>query len=333
MAHVVRAAALLFFALAGTGIAQHYSWERTILNPSPSQTAEFGLGLAPRGTDLLIGVPDYVANDVPGKLGLFDLSGSVIRPYPNPTLDGGDLFGAAVATLANDVLVGAPRDDAAGIDAGAAYLLDGDTAALLHSFADPSPSLYFGSAVAGGGGLAYVGDPQSQSVHVYDPGSGTLLGSLGNPAPLEGGGFGRAIAVSPTTVAVGAPGGKGAVHLFDAATGAAACRSRAASGSRSGDPGTAHATMSSGRGRAGSSPPPISTSRILRSARRATASACTTGRTRRRPGCWASGVHPQGPSRAGRSAGQATATSTRTCSPTGCASSRSRRRAIPCARS
>jgi cysteine-rich repeat protein len=219
MAHVVRIAVVLL-ALAGPATAQHYAWERTILNPSPSQTAEFGLGIAPRGTDLVIGVPNYIPNDVPGKLGLFDVSGSVIRPYPNPTLDGGDLFGFAVATVGSDVLVGAPGDDAAGIDAGAAYLLDGDTAALLQTFVDPSPSLYFGFAVAGGGGLAYVGDPLSQSVQVYDPGSGTLLGSLVNPAPLEGGSFGRAIAVSATTVAVGAPAGKGAVHLFDAATGA-----------------------------------------------------------------------------------------------------------------
>src|SRR5262245_11221389 len=154
MARVVRITIVLL-SLAGSAAAQHYSWERTILNPSPSETARFGLALAPRGADLLIGTPNFLSNGVPGALALFDMAGNMLRSYPNPTLDGGDEFGATVATLGDDVLVGAWRDDAAGTDFGAAYLLDGDTGALLQTFVDPSPSLYFGFAVAGGSGLAY----------------------------------------------------------------------------------------------------------------------------------------------------------------------------------
>src|SRR5262245_45755436 len=218
MVRVIRITIVLL-SLAGSAAAQHYSWERTILNPSPSESARFGLGLAPRGADLLIATPNFFVNAVPGALALFDVAGNLVRSYPNPTLDGGDEFGATVATLGDDVLVGAWRDDATATDFGAAYLLDGATGAVLQTFVDPSPSLYFGFAVAGGGGLAYVADTQSQSVHVFDPLTGTLLRTLVNPAPLEGGQFGAKVVVSPTTVAVGAPAGKGAVHLFDAGTG------------------------------------------------------------------------------------------------------------------
>jgi cysteine-rich repeat protein len=206
-------------ALAGAAHAEYYSWERTILNPTPGEVARFGASLATRGNDLVIGRPNFFPYEVPGAAWLFDVSGSMVREYPNPTLDGGDEFARSVATLGDDVLIGAWRDAAAGADAGAAYLFDGDTGTLLQTFVDPTSSLFFGYTVAGGGGLAYVADINNNTVHVFDPVTGSLLGTLNNPAPLEGGALGAAIAVSATTVAVGAPAGKGAVHLFDAATG------------------------------------------------------------------------------------------------------------------
>ncbi len=74
-----------------------------------------------------------------------------------------------------------------------------------------------GAPGKGVGGVAYV----------FDGASGTLLQAVVNPDPTTGDAFGKAVALAGNTAVVGAPlddpDGKvnaGAVHQFDAATGA-----------------------------------------------------------------------------------------------------------------
>jgi hypothetical protein len=70
-------------------------------------------------------------------------TGEIRRTIMNPTNpvpEYGDLFGTHLAAAGRHILVGAPGDDTAGLDAGAAYLIDPETGGLVRTFLNPEPS-------------------------------------------------------------------------------------------------------------------------------------------------------------------------------------------------
>src|SRR5438094_807640 len=158
----------------------------------------------------------------------------------DPTPAENDFFGSAVTLAGGNLLVGARFDDTAASDAGAAgagaaYLFDARTGALVQTLANPTPADYdlFGDAVAAAGAIAVVGapfddttKPNAGSAYVFDTATGALLHTLQAPHPREGDLFGSAVAASDTMILVGAPfddtvaANAGAAHLFDASTGA-----------------------------------------------------------------------------------------------------------------
>jgi hypothetical protein len=109
-----------------------------------------------RGHYLAVGAADdSFHTDRDGSAYLIDiLTGDTVATFRNPSPDTLDEFGARITFVGDNVLVGAWRDDTNGEDAGAAYLFDGVTGALLHTFEDPV------AAAANGFGfsLAAVGD-------------------------------------------------------------------------------------------------------------------------------------------------------------------------------
>src|SRR5438093_1461689 len=153
----------------------------------------------------------------------------------DPTPAENDFFGSAVTLAGGNLLVGARFDDTAASDAGAAYLFDARTGALVQTLANPTPADYdlFGDAVAAAGAITVVGapfddttKPNAGSAYVFDTATGALLHTLQAPHPREGDLFGSAVAASDTMILVGAPfddtvaANAGAAHLFDASTGA-----------------------------------------------------------------------------------------------------------------
>lgn len=140
-------------------------------------------------------------------------------------------FGAAVAGVGTDrVLVGVPKDDLLGSNAGVAHLYD-LTGELLAVFAPPAPSANgeFGTAVAVvGPDRVLVGAP-NYDLGATDAGaaylfnlSGGLVRTFTNPAPASLDVFGRAVAaVGNDRVLIGAPfkdlgnNNAGAAYLFD----------------------------------------------------------------------------------------------------------------------
>src|SRR5207253_2864944 len=62
-------------------------------------------------------------------------------PASNPTTDPGDNFGLAVALFGNRALISTINDDTAAKNAGAAYVYDTTTGALLYTFLNPTPEL------------------------------------------------------------------------------------------------------------------------------------------------------------------------------------------------
>ncbi len=129
----------------------------------------------------------------------------------------GDRFGESVAVYGGRALVGAHLNDAAGDDAGAAYLYQENEAGewtLEQQFLPASGrDQWSGHAVALGDGLLVVGAPHADAgapdtgqatVYVHDGSTWRQRAVLQAPVPGEGHAFGHSVAISGTLVAVGA---------------------------------------------------------------------------------------------------------------------------------
>lgn len=187
---------------------------RAFRNPNPDDYDLFGQALASVGSNLLIGAPfDDTAAANGGAVYLFDpVQRSPLRTFTSPHARAGDFFGAALATSGTWVFVGAPFDDSAGPDAGAVYMFDADTGALLRIFSDPEVNVdgRFGSSVAAFGDRVLVGAPFADTTtqdagmaYLFDAGTGALLEAFENPTPSAGDQFGAALALLGGRVAIG----------------------------------------------------------------------------------------------------------------------------------
>ncbi|MBM4034087.1 MAG: PEP-CTERM sorting domain-containing protein [Planctomycetes bacterium] len=208
-----------------------YYLEHTFLNPTPAGGGYFGCSVAGVGGNVLVGAPFNAA--LTGAAYLFDgQTGALIRTFTNPTPAANDRFGWSVAGVGSNVLVGAPFDDTGAPDAGAAYLFDGGTGALLRTFPNPTPAAgdWFGWSVAGVGSNVLVGAPYDDAgaggAHLFNGGTGALLLSFVNPTPAAPDLFGYSVAAVGSNALVGALGDNagapeaGAAYIFDGGTGA-----------------------------------------------------------------------------------------------------------------
>ena len=172
---------------------------KTFLDPTPANYEYFGTSVAALGANVLVGAPDessVVSGG--GAVYLFDAStGALIRTFTAPVPQAGDRFGAAVGAFGSNVLVGTPGDDG-GIslsDAGAVYLFDAGSGALLRTFPNPGADTFrthFGSVFAMLGGNLLIGqDPEPSAnafgaAYLLDGGTGALLRTLYSPSTSSG---------------------------------------------------------------------------------------------------------------------------------------------------
>jgi cysteine-rich repeat protein len=151
-----------------------------------------------------------------GEAYLFNAAtGTLTTTLGNPFPGAGDRFGASVASVAGNALVGAPVNDAAATSAGAAYLFDDTTGMLVQIFVRPGPlvSDEFGYAVAALGSDKVVvsarrddtGALNVGAVHVFDVATGALLQTFQKPVPVTDDHFGNALATIGSEVFVGTP--------------------------------------------------------------------------------------------------------------------------------
>ncbi len=204
----------------------------TFTNPTPAANDFFGGNMATLGTDrVLIGaaLDDAGATDA-GAVYLFNLNGTLLVTFTNPTPATGDWFGSAIAAVGNDrVLIGADYGDAGMTNAGGAYLFD-TNGILLTTFAKPAAAHqdFFGHAVAAVGNGAVLigayGDDTGASgagaAYLFNT-NGTLLTTFTNPTPAAGDFFGDSVAaLGKDRVLIGAYGDdvgaldSGAAYLF-----------------------------------------------------------------------------------------------------------------------
>jgi hypothetical protein len=195
----------------------------------------FGYAVAAVGSNVLVGAPnDDTGASNAGAAYLFDGSGGLVLTIPNPSPATGDEFGAAVAAVGSNLLVGARSKDAGALDAGAAYLFDGTSGALLQMFSNPTPAVrdLFGYSVAAVGSNILVGAPNHDAgasntgaAYLFTA-AGTLLQTFQKPLGIANDQLGWSVAALGGNAVVGAPfddtgaTDAGAAYLFDATTGA-----------------------------------------------------------------------------------------------------------------
>ena len=98
---------------------------------------------------MLIGSPF----DGTGAAYAYDASGNLLQTYL--PIDGGGDFGAAVAAVGSNILIGSPLDNGG---AGAAFLYD-SSGTWLKTFVQPDGGGNFGASVAGSEQTALIGAP------------------------------------------------------------------------------------------------------------------------------------------------------------------------------
>ncbi len=208
---------------------------RTINNPNPQVQDYFGAAVAAVGDWVLVGAPGTLNGESSQRSGvayIFDsATGELIQTFqnPNPSIDE---FGAAVAWtgIGRDILIGAPGDDTLRTDAGAAFLIDGITAAVFQSYTPPTLNNFdhFGASFARLGNDVLVGAPgygllDGGGVFQFELRTGEFQQTYINPTSnidetaLN---FGTAIAAVGNNIVIGVPGlsdtvpNQGQVYLF-----------------------------------------------------------------------------------------------------------------------
>lgn len=151
---------------AGAGKVYVYSAKsgKLLWSALGDSAASLGIGIEAAGDVNADGVPDVIAG-APGTDEAFVYSGSdgtVLLRLEGETQ--GDAFGTRVSDTGDldgdghdDVLVTSPGNDAAGENAGRAYVYSGRDATLLATFDGEAAGDGFGSAIAGGDGFVVVG--------------------------------------------------------------------------------------------------------------------------------------------------------------------------------
>lgn len=202
--------------------------------PTPAAGDGFGTTVVAFGKNALVGAPgdDSLAIDA-GAVYLFEGgSKKLLRAFLNPSPDANDGFGAAIAVAGNFVIIGAPGDDAVALNAGVAYIFDGETGARLATLSNPSALANdgLGNSVAVAGSLVIVGAPFADAraadvgaVDLFDLNTGKQLTRVVNPDTADAfAHFGISVAAIGNNFAVGTPSDGdatissfGSVSLFD----------------------------------------------------------------------------------------------------------------------
>jgi hypothetical protein len=192
-------------------------------NPAPTINDYFGGAVAASGTLVAVAAKqDDAGATNAGTIYIYDTSlpapGVPLRVIPNPAPQAQDEFGSAIAMAGDLLVVGAPKNNTGGDDAGTVYVfnLASPTPGVpVHVIDNPAPAIgdWFGYSVAISGDRLVAGAPRDDAdatnsgrVYVYDLASPTPavpVTVIGNPAPALNDEFGSSVAVSGPYLAVG----------------------------------------------------------------------------------------------------------------------------------
>ncbi len=202
----------------------------TLDNPNAYGTSVndfFGYSVGVSGNYAIVGAAgeDAAGGNASGKAYIYNAStGALVHTLNNPNAYGtsaNDTFGYSVAVDGNYAIVGAYGDaNASGNYAGAAYIFNVTTGALVHTLLNPnaygtSGFDFFGESVDISGDYAIVGaqneddsgGTESGKAYIFNVSTGALIRTLDNPnifGTSGEDGFGLALGISGRYVIVGA---------------------------------------------------------------------------------------------------------------------------------
>jgi len=212
----------------------------TLKSPHAQSDGEFGYSVSSTATRSVVGAPDenvsghyeagqaYIYNATTGTL-IYTLKS------PNPQSHG--YFGYSVAISSAIVVVGGLQYNSSGVfQAGCAYVFNVTTGKLVHTLKSPNAMSdgWFGYSVAIGGAMIAVGAPGETvaedegagHAYIFNETTGKRAHTLTSSNAQSGGSFGWSVAVSDTTVVVGALyetasgfSEAGHAYIFNATTG------------------------------------------------------------------------------------------------------------------
>ena len=214
---------------------------KTLTSPRAQAAGQFGTSVGISGTTIVVGAAletasgDYEA----GHAYTFNATTDKrISTLTSPNVQFSGYFGWSAAISGSTVVVGAPYETASGYTgAGHAYLFNATTGHRIATLTSPNAQTYgyFGWSVAINGTTVVVGaygeevSGQDNAGHAYtfNAKTGKLIATLTSPNAHLFGYFGWSVAISSTTVAVGAYGeeasglgGAGHVYTFKPKSGA-----------------------------------------------------------------------------------------------------------------
>lgn len=216
-------------ATVGMKLGQAYVFSKTSarwrqvaeLKQARARTDGFGSAVAISGTTVVVGAPDAANFD--GEAFVFARTAAgwkqaAVLKEPDPVADGNDGFGTAVAISGTVIVVGAPEHQH-GTGFGKTYVFAKTSAGWKETaeLSEPgSGNNGFGDSVAISGTTAVVGAPDAASfagrAFVFAKTAAGWKQAAELKGAAGGGGvggfgalFGRAVAISGTTVAVGEP--------------------------------------------------------------------------------------------------------------------------------
>lgn len=205
----------------------------------------FGRAVAAMGNNVIVSAPfDDTAGFGAGAAYLYNGStGELLQTFLNPTPDGGEYFGRAVAPIGNRVLVGDTDESSVSVDGGAVFMFDASSGNLLRTFHNPTPSTVhdgnafsdeFGKGIAAVGNKVLIGawDDYDESgvdhagaAYLFDADTAELLHTFISPTPTSFDRFGWAVAAVAGNIVISATGfdlpqthTAGAVYVFDGGT-------------------------------------------------------------------------------------------------------------------
>jgi hypothetical protein len=219
--HSVAGHAYVFDAIDGSLIT-------TLTSPNAQADGDFGGSVSISGTLVVVGALGEAGNA--GHAYVFNATdGSLITTLTSPNtnaLVNIFFFGASVSISGTTVVVGAPYERPnAVLDAGRAYVFDSTgslIATLTSPYAQGPQAGLFGSSVSVSCTTVVVGayneiangQPAAGHAYSFDATAGFLTTTLASPNAQGGGNFGSSVAVSGTTVVVGAPSETGSGFFY-----------------------------------------------------------------------------------------------------------------------
>lgn len=213
----------------------------TLNHPAPAANDQFGLGVSIAGDLVAVAamLDDYSGMTDAGSAFVFDANtGALVSTLQSPNAAAGNNFGNGLRIVDGRVLTGSRFETVAGVSgAGAAYILDALTGAVLASIFPPNPAENdeFAARASFSGRYAVMasrrrdvgGYADSGQVYIYGPDEAPwrnagVIEAFDNPDPQAQDRFGHMPVVSGDFVATAArfddPGGvvdSGSVYVFD----------------------------------------------------------------------------------------------------------------------